>query len=76
MCSITEASWNYSLIYRASNKFQMAKLAPNWDLAHTYEVLQKEMPVAVKLIEWWKDRSLSGHRDSAHERGHRADLDA
>ena len=43
----------YSFIFRASYRFQMAKVAPNWDLAHGYDVLRSEMPFAANLIERW-----------------------
>ena len=49
---------SYFLIYRAINRFQAAKVFPEWDHSQAYGVLQKEVPVAVRLIEWWNRRSI------------------
>ena len=67
--------WSYSLIYRASKGFRMAKLAPGWEVDQTYEVLRKEVPVAVMLIEWWRRRSPSPVRSAAPNRRHQTDVD-
>ena len=49
--------WSYSLIYRARHAFRMEKLAPDWKMDHAYGVLQKEVPFAARLINWWSSRS-------------------
>ncbi len=50
--------WTYFLAYRALHRFQVNRLAPQWDFDHAYEVLKKEVPPAVRLIEWWKARKV------------------
>lgn len=43
----------YSFIFRASHGFQMARVAPSWDLSLSYYVLRKEIPFAASLIDRW-----------------------
>ena len=50
--------WTYFLTYRALHRFQVNRLAPQWDFDHAYEVLKKEVPPAVRLIEWWRTRKV------------------
>lgn len=51
--------WTYSLAYRARHGFRVARVAPQWNPSHAYEVLQKEVPFALTLIDWWKRRSTA-----------------
>ena len=55
---------SYFLIYRAINWFQAEKLFPGLDHSQAYGVLQKEVPVAARLIEWWNRRSIPGDTGS------------
>ena len=55
---------SYFLIYRAINRFQAAKVFPDWNHSQAYGVLEKEVPVAVRLIEWWNRRSIPGNTGS------------
>ena len=36
--------------------FSLERFAPERGSEHTYDVLRKEVPVAVYLIEWWRTR--------------------
>ncbi|MBM3942645.1 MAG: hypothetical protein FJ316_06935 [SAR202 cluster bacterium] len=47
----------YSLIYRACHRFRMAEVAPSWTIEHAHEVLESEIPLANRLVNWWKRRA-------------------
>ena len=49
--------WCYLLAYRIRHGFRKEKIAPHWELRHGYEILRKEVPFSVALIEWWHRRS-------------------
>ena len=63
-------TWSYSLVYRARHRFLVERLAPGWNLDRGYDVLRKEIPFAVRLIEWWGGRRLT-RREAACEVEHR-----
>jgi len=70
-------TFSYSLIYRASQGFQMARVAPGWDFDYAFKVFKKEMPPAAWLIEWWVKRSGSSDceaRPEAHKAEKRLDV--
>ena len=50
----------YSLLYRASFRFEVSRLAPNWNSIHTYRILQNELPYIAKLYDWWRHKRTTG----------------
>ena len=59
--------WSQSFIFRARHRFSLERFAPERGSEHTYDVLRKEVPVAVYLIEWWRTRRSRREIDATQQ---------
>lgn len=50
-------TWSYSIIYRMFRGFRYERLTNEFGSDDSYEVLRKELPFAIALIEWWRRKS-------------------
>ena len=53
-------TWVYFLVYRASHGFRADRMVPHWEVHHSYRVILREIPFAVRLWDWCASRIGNG----------------